>query len=269
MQANAIDVKIDVALGGSNAPSRLFVPSGDVITFQFVNVAGTQKVEIQEFPRRSDFEDKPRQAANQDVTEGQKVDFDPKEDGIILVKVGARRIAAIPMTVAKDLDFFTALGAGFQFSSGAQPFKYSLESNFVNGVLDQNTKRIQKDGASRIVDGNISGLAYIAFNDDASSGKFSIAKLFTLGLYNPHYHRYGLVASVGASGDQEPIFQVGTAWFLDRGGRTALITGVQFRQAEVLLNDPGISVVDSTFQLQTTRRWQSRFFIGLTFNVGK
>jgi len=191
-------------------------------------------------------------------------------------------LSTLAITVSKGGSIFASLGAGFLISSGEEKRTYKLVPAFKNGAAVPDKKAVVSSGSRLDFESSVSGLVYIAFDDDfgyalkhvkgrgitQQIGKV-IFEVLTLGLYNEHYHRYGLVAGIGTNKDSNVSYNIGTAWFLDRDMKSAIVLGLRFQRSESW-NRSGVQDADgfvpADYQLDLSQRWAQQFFIGLTYN---
>jgi hypothetical protein len=191
--------------------------------------------------------------------------LDVQGDGPVSVRKGpdqadAAEIASFRITKARPLQIVPAFSSGFQYAFPSRRVTYSAAPTGTEGQFE-----IRESRNVHGIDANLSGMVFILFDDDFGSSNNPLVKLSSLGLYNPHYHRFGLLASINGSPSEDPTFRVGFAWFLDREATVSLSYGVMFRQTERLDSGKPGDIIGQD-GLRISKEWKSAFFIGLTFN---
>ncbi|QYK54446.1 MAG: hypothetical protein KF824_05990 [Fimbriimonadaceae bacterium] len=171
----------------------------------------------------------------------------------------------VELMAAKKLEILTTVGMGATFAP-REPESYRLEVD-PNIGSTPNTRIVRSD--SRSFTANISGQIYAPFDDEAFFGGFglTLAKIMTLGMFNREHHRLGLMAGIATNGADDPSYQIGYMWSLDREAKMVISVGWIFRQRQDLLF--GLSEGDIfSGDIPVRKRWKSSPFIGISFNLG-
>lgn len=173
--------------------------------------------------------------------------------------------AIIELVAARRLEILTSIGTGATFAPREpESYRLQVDPSITSGT---NTRITRAD--SKAFTANVSGQIYAPFDDEAFMGTIghTIAKILTAGLFNREHHRLGLMAGIATNGGEEPTYQIGYMWSLDREAKMVISVGWMFRHRQELqfgLTEGAIFEGD----IPVRKTWKSSPFIGISFNLG-